>query len=673
MNRRRFLKLHIAGLLVAAAACLAADPHLDRLDQIKAIHPRLYLNQQRFEDLKRKTSDEPYRRLLAQVVAVADGGVRSGPPKYIEHDNYSGDEQLWQRSVGNMIPHLAMAYRLTGERKYLQAASDWMVASAGYRTWGLGNIDGKDLAAGHQLYGMALGYDWLYDNLDPQTRLIIQKCLETRGRFMFEQLSAGKIWWGKSYLQNHQWVNLTGLAAAGMALYGQTPDVEGWIRLPLEKYRTVMVSLGPDGASHEGVPYWSYGVEYMLKFMDLARDLLGEEMFKDNAWFRHTADFRLYSMLPRGGWSRRASLMTFADGPRYDWYGPDYLLRKLAAEYRDGHAQWLANELDHAQLCSTEASFLNLIWVDPALKAVSPADLPTFKHFEDMGLVFMRSGWDGQESLLAFKCGPTLGHDALKRYSYDPGSGHVHPDAGAIQLFAHGDWLIVDDGYSAKHTEYQNTVTVNGIGQTGEGKAWFDSTRLLKEKRGAKILYARPGKEFDYVIGDVAPAYEPAAGLARFVRHVVYWRPDIWVLIDELATREPAEFTLFFHADEPFQGAGGGNVFDVKGRNGALRLVALAPESAVAKCFKQDIVSTGGKTGDKLDVLALSNGSKQDKAMFVTVLSAYKAVDKPDMDATLTHTSSAPILTLRYGDRTFRLALHPDRSDPSGPIIEAVR
>ena len=41
-----------------------------------------------------------------------------------------------------------------------------MVASAGYRTWGLGSVDGKDLAAGHQLYGLALAYDWLYDDLD---------------------------------------------------------------------------------------------------------------------------------------------------------------------------------------------------------------------------------------------------------------------------------------------------------------------------------------------------------------------------------------------------------------------------------------------------------------------------------------------------------------------------
>ena len=673
MNTTHLSKLCLAAMWLVVTACLSAEPNLAPLEQVKAIHPRLYLNQQQFEALKRKTSDEPYRRLLVQVVALADRAVRTGPPPYIERDAKSGDEQLWQRNVGNTIPHLALAYRLTGDRKYLQAASDWMIASAGYKTWGLGNIDGRDLATGHQLYGIALGYDWLYDDLDPQARLTIRKCLETRGRFMFEQLSTGKCWWGKSYLQNHQWVNLTGLATAGLALYGQTPDVDGWIRLPLEKYHTVMASLGPDGASHEGVPYWSYGLEYMLKFMDLARDLLGEDLFKDNAWFQNTADFRLHSMLPRDSWSRQASLMTFADGPRVDWYGPEYLLRKLATEYRDGHAQWLANELDDAKLCSAEAAFLNLIWIDPSLKASPPADLPTFKHFQDMGLVFMRSDWTGRESLLAFKCGPTLGRDALKRFDYDPGSGHVHPDAGEIQLFAHGDSLLVDVGYSSKHTEYQNTVTVNGIGQTGEGKSWFNSTQLLKDKRGPKILYAKPGKDFDYVIGDVAGAYEPAAGLTRFLRHVIYWRPDTWILIDELATRQPAEFTLFFHADQPFQSAGDGNIFDVKGRHGALRLIPLAPDNPVARSFKQDIISTGGKPGGKLDTLTLSNSGRAEKSLFITVLSAYKTADKPDIQATLTRTGPAPLLTLQRGQSALRLSLHPDRSDPSTPIVETVR
>jgi hypothetical protein len=62
--------------------------------------------------------------------------------------------------VGNAMPVLAMAWVLSGEKQYLEAARQWALASCGYRTWGVGRIDGMDLAAGHQLLGLGLVYDW---------------------------------------------------------------------------------------------------------------------------------------------------------------------------------------------------------------------------------------------------------------------------------------------------------------------------------------------------------------------------------------------------------------------------------------------------------------------------------------------------------------------------------
>ena len=54
--------------------------------------------------------------------AHADALVRHGPPKYRTDDEGSGDEQLWQREVGNTMPVLAMAYVLTGDKQYLASA-----------------------------------------------------------------------------------------------------------------------------------------------------------------------------------------------------------------------------------------------------------------------------------------------------------------------------------------------------------------------------------------------------------------------------------------------------------------------------------------------------------------------------------------------------------------------
>jgi hypothetical protein len=101
-------------------------------------------------------------------------------PAYRERDNYSGDEQLWQPDVGNTLPLLAMAWVLSGDQQHLDAARQWSLASCGYQTWGLGRIDGLDLAAGHQLFGLALVYDWCYADLGDEARRTIRNTLVKR-------------------------------------------------------------------------------------------------------------------------------------------------------------------------------------------------------------------------------------------------------------------------------------------------------------------------------------------------------------------------------------------------------------------------------------------------------------------------------------------------------------
>jgi hypothetical protein len=641
------------------------------LTRLRVIHPRVYLTAERLAALRGKLDQEPYVALLSQLTQVADNLAQDGPPAYRADDRWSGEEQLYQREVGNVIPNLALTYLLTGERKYLDAARSWMLASAGYPTWGLGQIDGMDLAAGHQLYGLALAYDWLYHDLDREALATARACLERRGQRMYEALLNGQVWWHDAYLQNHQWVDMTGLAAAGMALYGETEGVDGWMLLPLEKARITMASLGPDGASHEGVPYWSYGAEYLLKFMDLARELLGADLFKDNAWFEHTASFRLYAMLPRASWTRESDLMTFADGPRSDWYGPDYMLRKLAAEYRDGHAQWLAEELRRADLCGDAAIFLNLLWEDPSVPPLPPTDLPTFRHFDDQDIVYMRSSWAGDESVMAFKCGPFIGHHALARYSYDPGGGHVHPDAASFLLFAHGDWLIVDDGYTWKTTAFQNTALVNDVGQEGEGGAWFDGSALCAEKRGAKILRAEHGRDYDYIIGDATDAYKSAAGLQRFLRHVLHVRPDCWVIVDELESASPSVFEVYFHADFPFQQRDG-HVFGVQGQKGALRLTVVAPEDVAADSFRQPLKGTSGRPTGEIEALKVSNPTPRRQLVLITVLEAHAASDTPRIRPAIAERGGEKVLTLVGPQRSRDFALRTGQPDRSSPALVEV-
>ncbi|NUQ01569.1 MAG: DUF4962 domain-containing protein, partial [Armatimonadetes bacterium] len=508
----------------------------------RGVHPRLYLDGARVTALKEQLATT-HAGLWAELRALADRFATNGPPAYRERDNYSGDEQLWQREVGNAMPYLAMAWQLTNDPKYLAGAEAWAVASCGYPTWGLGHIDGLDLAAGHQMFGLALVYDWCYDGLSAAARETIRNTLVKRCGVMFEAASSGAAWWSESYLQNHLWVNAAGLAAAGLTLFDEVEDASLWVGLALAKFERSIRALGPDGASHEGVGYWQYGAEYLLKFMALARELLAVDLY-DHPWWRNTSAYALYLTLPRAAWTRSSSLVDIADCPRNNWYGPDYLLRALAAEYDDPVAQWHAAEQDAANITSHGASWLNLVWYNPALSPRPPTDLPTLRHFEDMGLVSARSDWSGEESLVVFKCGPALGHQATREFDHDPGGGHVHPDANHFVVFGHGEWLVRDDGYLPKWTAQHNTLLVDGKGQLGEGSMWLRTAEQLRARVEPRVLRAVSSPTLDQITADAASIYPRQLGLRRFVRHLLFVKPSSLLVLDDLDCDGPRSLEL---------------------------------------------------------------------------------------------------------------------------------
>jgi len=569
----------------------------------KGVHPRLYLDTARLAAL-REDAGASHAAVWQKVRAQADRAVKSGPPAYKEDDGHSGAEQLWQREVGNTLPLLALAYLITQERKYLDSASAWARASCGYATWGLGQTDGMDLAAGHQLYGLALVYDWCHASLDDDTRTVIRQTLARRAGAMFESAAGGNRWWGRAYLQNHLWVNVCGMAAAGFALFDENDEAVKWIGLPLDKFRCTMDALGPDGASHEGVGYWGYGVEYLLKFMCLARELLGVDLYQRD-WWRNTAAYRQYLALPRQAWTSANNIVDLADCPRGNWYGPDYLLRALAHEFKDGHAQWLGAEIDRAGVDSPEAKWLNLLWYDASVPEQPPAGLPTLRHFNDMEIVSARSDWSGAEALLVFKCGPFIGHHGVQAFSYDPGGGHVHPDANHFVLFGAGEWLIRDDGYAAKQTSQHNTLLIAGKGQLGEGQTWFAGGEALAAKARPKILRADSSASLDHLAGDAAEAYPRGLGLKRFVRHLLFLKPDVLLVLDDIALANSQPLELRLHTERPLQPAGAG-AYLARGAQAVLRVEPLTSDGLKIAVGEDAIKGEHGGKAVKLTSLRLS-------------------------------------------------------------------
>ncbi len=569
------------------------DPVPPGLERTRGVHPRLYLTPERAASL-RAAIGGTHASLWNEVRAQADRLAGQNPPVYKDESEWKNIEQLYMRPVGEAMPFLALAYVLTGERKYLDGAVKWARAACAYPTWGLHEFEGADLSTGHQLYGLALLYDWCWRDLGDDTRRMIRETIVKRASWLATAAARGIIvkddaawkihpWpeWDEAWLQNHLWINACALGVAGIALFDEEPDTARWTAFALDRYRTALGFFGPDGASHEGPGYWSYGVEYLLKFMDPARDLLGVDFF-GHPWWRNTASYRLAMSLPRASWAYSNLTVDYGDSPRSDWYGPDYLLRRLAGEFRDSHAQWLANAIDSANAEHPVSRWLNLLWYDPSVAPKPPDGLPTLMRFPDIDIATARSDWSGAESFLFFKCGPYIGESALREMTYCPSSAHhVHPDTGGFMLFGAGEWLIRDDGYRAKLTGQHNTLIVDGGEQLGGGGPIFDGSAPHAVQSRPRLIRTDSTPALDIISGDATPAYPKSSGLTRFVRHLIYLKPDVLIVADDIALERPRGLELRFHPEQG-QSVRDGAAFLMRGKKAALRLESLTPGSVTA-------------------------------------------------------------------------------------------
>jgi len=167
-----------------------------------------------------------------------------------------------------------------------------------------------------------------------------------------------------------------------------------------------------------------------------------------------------------------------------------------------------------------------------------------------MEIVSARSDWSGEESLVVFKCGPFLGHKAVEEFSYDPGGGHVHPDANHFVLSGAGEWLVRDDGYRSKWTGQHNTLLVDDRGQLGEGEQWFQGNQPLAVKARPRILRAESTSTLDQIVGEAREAYPDDLGIESFRRHLLFLKPDVLIVADEIRLKEARKLELRFHPEQ---------------------------------------------------------------------------------------------------------------------------
>jgi hypothetical protein len=139
--------------------------------ELRGKHPRVFATEVEIAKLReraRTTHRDLWSRALRQVRAL-----KKEPPAP------PAQERRAQNEVGIGIAEAALAYKIEGDRKYLDAAKKYLEAAVSYDIWGYAyNKPNVDLAAGHLLYGMGWGYDLLYHDLTEAERATAIRLLQ---------------------------------------------------------------------------------------------------------------------------------------------------------------------------------------------------------------------------------------------------------------------------------------------------------------------------------------------------------------------------------------------------------------------------------------------------------------------------------------------------------------
>ena len=645
MNRRTLLQSALLGLgpRFAPAQNTGRDPlgweavmarswqRPKKLESFAGIHPRLFLTAARISALQRKLTSS-HKSVWQIAKARADAYLGRTVPSNFKRQ---GD----MREAGRGIPWQALAYLMTGQMPYLEGARKWMLTICEFPHW----ENDRSLAGGECLFGIATGYDWLHDRLDAKEKSFIREKLVRQARIMKDGPPVHHDRW----LANHNHVEHLGLAAAGFALFDEAPEAAGWIRQTDLVFRALLDVAGNDGGSTEGHQYWAYTTEALLRYAELARDLLGENLYSSE-WLKAVPDFIIHSTLP--GFTAENCVMSFGDSHRqYSSHGPAHILYRLATEYRNRHAQWLASEMERRAVGrDAYCTWANPLWYDETLEPAPVSSLPLFWHSDDIGWITARSGWHDDAVMVGFKCGPMHGHkaqlyyDANRGAAHEIGGGHGHPDVNSFQIFAYGKWLAIDPGYERqKWTRTHNCILVNGRGQIGEGQTWFDRDAILETGATSAVIKAEHSAAWDYIVGDARNIYPAVSGLKKYHRHLLYVRPDFIVVVDDLSAGAAATFQWLLHTDVTIDKKTESS-FEIHNGDVFMDVRFLLPASLEAKVDGKTLTATTDRRSD---------------AVIVAVLHPRKATQPAASAELRSHRDSRLEIVLGSGRRNTRVKL----------------
>jgi hypothetical protein len=536
---------------------------------VDSLHPQLIINSDNFNDFKEQ-SETTKKLLFNQVIELADDFVKRSIPEFQNANNS-------YREIGDGMPSLGLAFQFTEDKKYIKSAESWIEAMLNTESW----EGSQNLGRSAWVMGLTFIYDWMYNALDKNLKEQLINRLISETEIIIETASFTRA------LSNHLLIETSAIGIVGLVLEDENPKKQIFLDQANEWTRYIIDHAPTDGSWGEGVQYWQYGTGYFLRFLEAAFTSGYKNYFEDYEWLKLTGYFPIYFSMPEN----LTRVVNFSDCGT-DRYLPAFLLYLPAKKYRNEYFQDFGEKIqsDFAH----KFSWLDFLFYDETLPAKNFTALSNFKHFEDHGFVTMRSGWDKGSTVIGFRCGPAPGH----RNQRNPkrienggfGPGHQHPDINNFCIYSQNEWLIIDPGYARiKETRNYNTLLINGFGQAGAGLKWLDFKEFESREPVPKIVYTENNESYDYVIGDAGNIYVDEAGVDFFRRHLVFLKPDVVVVLDDVQLKIQSSVEDLFQLNEIAVAEKIDNAFKVKKNNVVFWVQAVLPDNCKTKILERTV------------------------------------------------------------------------------------
>ena len=553
--------------------------------------------------------------------------------------------------MGMGAANLSLAYLLTEQDHYLEEAKRWIFTGVGYPHWGHAHLVDVDLSASWLMFGYSVCYDWLKDVLTEEERTTLREKLILQGERMYNFYMETKgEGWSTAFWQNHNWINLTGLAALGYAMGDECEHSQTWIDAAKENFEVVYDVMADDGSDYEGVVYWRYGAMWLLMYAHLLKDREGYNYFEHSGFLKNTFEYRLYQAVPN-----LQEAVNFGDAHDRRSGHSVAMYYKFAAEYNNGHAQKLGNIVKNDFLFREQyesgvkpgilpEAWLEYIWYDPTVAEEEFNTLPTVKHWDDLGLVVVRSSWEEDAVHMSFKSGAPGGKkqwersweiDELKGWK-TRGLSHQHPDNNSFILHAYDSYLAVDDGYnrSVKACEH-NVVVVDGKGYETEGlnNIWKNTPK--ETVADIEEFIAEEG--LVYTVGEAAKMYQKDLELTRYARHLIYTGDTHFYMIDDLRSEKEHTYSWLMNADTAARQV---DERKLVVENGPAELELYPLEPAARRISNKDTVVRAVMTTQepdkfretKMKTVVIENEIKAKDMMFFNILKPQRTFSKENFE-----------------------------------------